>query len=273
MRRLPSPARSILVALVGALGFTTAYVVGVQTLSGQSVEERVLDISVYAEHSALLGLVSVPSVAIACILVTAIGLIRRKWADAATAAGIMVVSNVLGQLLKYELLDRPALIIDAINTFPSGHTIVFTSTLLALLLVLPRPVRLIVMPFAALVISVVGVQLLLFGWHRPSDVLGGICLVVAVAGILNLIRVLASRPVSERAISGFVLKLVFAIACLAGAAAVIAAALYVVGPLREEGAPLKIMAYGSVVAVACAATTVMVWMLHAPRRRSKARGR
>jgi len=74
-----------------------------------------------------------------------------------------------------ELLD-----LDAQNTFPSGHMAVFAVLVAALLWAVPRTARAVLAVLGAGLLGVVSWQLLEFGWHRPSDLLGAQALVHAV---------------------------------------------------------------------------------------------
>lgn len=259
--------RSIIVAVLGAAGFAVSYATGVLTRLGQSVEQQVLDSSYYAEASPLLKLVSIPHLAIALGIVVLIGLIRRAWGDLLVGAAVIAASNVLGQLLKYEVLKRPALILDGANTFPSGHTIAFCSALFALLIVLGPAVRAVVLPLAAATICLAGGQLIVFGWHRPSDVIGGVCLVAGVAGVAHALR-FASRP---RATVGggppvlgatrVVFGLLVAVAVAAIATAGVIAGLHWFGILDGAGVSVTVMATSGVIAAGCLGSVFVAWML------------
>lgn len=264
--------RSVIVAVLGMAGFAVSYATGVLTRLGQSVEQQVLDSSYYAETSPVLKLVSIPNLAIALGVVVLVGLIRRAWADLLVAAAVIAASNVLGQLLKYEVLKRPALILDSTNTFPSGHTIAFCSALFALLIVLGPAMRAVVLPLAAATICVAGGQLIVFGWHRPSDVIGGVCLVAGVAGTAHALR-FASKPRATVGggppVSGatkLVYGLLLAVAGAAGVAAAGIAALHWFQILDGVGLSVTVMATSGVVAAACLATVFVSWMLPIAKR-------
>ncbi|WP_166979549.1 phosphatase PAP2 family protein [Paramicrobacterium fandaimingii] len=265
--------RSILTAIVAALGVVVSFFMAVQTHLGQRVEDRVLDSSLYSERSPLLALVTVPNLAIALAVVVLIGLIRRAWADAVIAAVVMGLSNVLGQLLKHQILQRPDFSIDAVNTFPSGHTIAFTSTAFALVIVLPHVVRPIALPVISLVLGLVSGQLVVFGWHRPSDVVGGALLVLAVAAAANTLRPSAGRfarggPTAKARRSLSVISLVIVIAAAACVAvAGVLAALHFLGPLHDASWALTAAAASGVVGGAFGSAAIVGWMLSARRTR------
>uniref|UniRef100_UPI003988DF4F phosphatase PAP2 family protein n=1 Tax=Conyzicola sp. TaxID=1969404 RepID=UPI003988DF4F len=106
----------------------------------------------------------------------------------ARAVGVVLVSTVLSQLLKNGLLARPDFVGDvSANTLPSGHTVAYASVLFALLIVLPSRPRTIAALAASVVLGVVVVQLLAFGWHRSSDVVAGLLLVTGVMALAHLV--------------------------------------------------------------------------------------
>ncbi|PFG30049.1 phosphatase PAP2 family protein [Paramicrobacterium agarici] len=270
---MASRTRSILTAVVAALGFGVAFYMGVQTHLGQRVEERVLDSSIYSERSPLLALVTVPNLAIALGVVLVLGVARRAWADTAVAAVAMGLSNVFGQLLKHQILQRPDFSIDTVNTFPSGHTIAFTSTAFALVIVLPHVVRPLALPLAAAVAGIVCAQLVVFGWHRPSDVVGGVLLVVAVTAAANALRPARGRFAQRaaKAPARRALNLVALIIAIAAAVAIALAgtlaALHLLGPLEDSAWTLTVAAASGVIGGALASSAAIGWMLAARRSR------
>jgi membrane-associated phospholipid phosphatase len=68
------------------------------------------------------------------------------------------------------------------NSFPSGHTTAAASIAVALLLVAPAGYRLLAAGAGAAITGVVGLSVVILGWHYPSDVLGAL-LVVAAWGL------------------------------------------------------------------------------------------
>ncbi|MET7876221.1 phosphatase PAP2 family protein [Micromonospora profundi] len=102
-------------------------------------------------------------------------------------AGVVGVVMVLGAVVVAgavkSALPRPDLAIASStthNSFPSGHVAVAAALLLAYLLVLPGPARRwLALPGAAGV-SVISAATMIAGWHRFSDVLGGVLLSVTL---------------------------------------------------------------------------------------------
>jgi membrane-associated phospholipid phosphatase len=133
--------------VLSAAGFLAVYIAAVLTQEGQTVENIALDGSTFVLGGGLLDLVSTPHLALATLAVTAVAVLFRGPRAAARVVLMIAAANVLAQLLKNAILDRPDLIESAAeNTFPSGHTVVFASVLLGLVMALPSVLR----PVAAL---------------------------------------------------------------------------------------------------------------------------
>lgn len=184
-----SSVAAAVVLTLSAIGFATVYVVGVLTRPGQILENRALDASTFLVRPAgLLSLVSTVNIAIALGLLVLLGLALRRFRATARAVTVVVVATVLSQLLKNGLLERPDYLgAVSTNTLPSGHTVAYASILFALLIILPPKARTIAAMFASVVLGVVVVQLLAFGWHRASDVVAGLLLVTGVMAFAHLV--------------------------------------------------------------------------------------
>jgi membrane-associated phospholipid phosphatase len=194
------------IALVGGIGFAAIYVAAVLTHRGQTVENRALSGAGYGTHShELLGLVTIPNIAIALLVTVAIALARRNVRAAFRVVTVIGAANVLAQLLKYTVLTRPDLAdSSAANTFPSGHTVAWASVAIGLLLVLPAVARPVVAFVGAALVSIVAFQLLAYGWHRASDVIGGLLLVLALAALAMLFIPDSARIPAARRSSGMI---------------------------------------------------------------------
>ena len=180
---------ALAVLVLSAIGFVTVYAVGVLTRPGQIVENRALDASTFLTRpGGLLSLVSAVNIAIALAVLVVLGLALRRFRPTIRAVGVVVVSTVLSQLLKNGLLARPDLLGDfSANTLPSGHTVAFASLLFGLLIVLPPKPRTVAALVCSVVLGIVVVQLLAFGWHRASDVVAGLLLVTAIMALAQLL--------------------------------------------------------------------------------------
>lgn len=178
----------------GAVG-AGSYLLGVQNALGQRAEDSVLEAADFTTSPPPpLNLVSIPSVAVALLAVGAIAFFAHGIKRALVVTIVPALAIAASQLLKLRLLSRPELFeLDAPNTFPSGHMTVFAVLTAALIWAVPTRTRAFVALGGAVLLSAVGWQLLAYGWHRPSDVLGGISLGTAAFALACLIRPARSR--------------------------------------------------------------------------------
>lgn len=240
--------RGAVVAVLGVLGFVALYAFAVRTPTGQDLDERLMQASAGSGNSALLGLVSVPTLVLTAALLAFVALMRRRPVAAGAAVGIIVLGNVLTQVLKDDLLERPAFVGHIANSLPSGHMGVVTSVLLATLLVVPPRVRLLLSLPSVAVLVLAGTALVEQGWHRPSDVLASLLVLVTLVGVMSLVPgVQADSPRrSVRRLTGLATAL-FAVGGLAvGLAGAAAIAAGVAPALATTG----IVSSGSALAVA-----------------------
>lgn len=172
-----------------------SYVLGVQSALGQQAEASVLDAARFTtDPPAPLNLVSIQTVGIALLVVGLLAWAVHGIRRALAMLLISVAAIVASQLLKLQLLPRPELFeLDAPNTFPSGHMTVFAVLVAAVIWAVPTGMRAVVAIAGAALLSAVGWQLLAFGWHRPSDVLGAIALGVVAFATATLIRPATTR--------------------------------------------------------------------------------
>ncbi|MEU7923861.1 phosphatase PAP2 family protein [Micromonospora sp. NPDC049107] len=114
--------------------------------------------------------------------VLVVGLLGRRLLPGVVGVG-MVLTAVLAAGVAKSALPRPDLAVPnstTHNSFPSGHVAVATALALAFLLAAPGAARRwLVVPGAAGV-SVIGAATMIAGWHRFSDVLGGVLLSMAL---------------------------------------------------------------------------------------------
>ncbi|MET8088437.1 phosphatase PAP2 family protein [Micromonospora sp. NPDC005237] len=114
--------------------------------------------------------------------VLVVGLLGRRLLAGVVGVGMVLCAVAAAGAVK-AALPRPDFAIEGStthNSFPSGHVAVATALVLAYLLVLPGWARRwLVVPGAAGV-SVIGAATMIAGWHRFSDVLGGVLLSVAL---------------------------------------------------------------------------------------------
>lgn len=193
-----SRLRALIYGLLAAGVGWLSYAFGVGSAAGQRAEASVLDASVFTTNPpAPLSLVSPLSIVLALGVLTVIAWISHGFGR---GLSLFLFSSgaILGaQVLKQELLKRPGLFeLDAPNTFPSGHMTVFAVLAGGLIWAAPARWRGLAALIAATTMGTVSWQLLEYGWHQPSDLLGAQALAIcafALAAVLRLPR--ASRMV------------------------------------------------------------------------------
>ncbi|MFD6444024.1 phosphatase PAP2 family protein [Promicromonospora sp. NPDC060204] len=175
------------VALAAALGTLLVWWAMVTTWPGQRVEERVFVtadlfqdvVNRPVEPVLLLG--SPPWLVTGFLAVCGIGLVRRRWGATALAAAVILGSNLTTQVIKDGVFYRTGLVGEwnrDINTLPSGHVTVVAAAWAALLLVAPRRWRPATAVAGAAVTCAMGLATIADRWHRPSDVVAAVLVVV-----------------------------------------------------------------------------------------------
>lgn len=201
-RRSGSTARSGSAARVGGLArpllslmaaaLCTAAIVGlargaVGTASGQRLDQLILSgakahegpLSQYAELA--VQSVSVPVVAVLLALAAVLVVVRRQLRLLIPLTVLVLGANLTTQVVKHLLVTREALgpgIDITPNSFPSGHTTLAATAMIALVLAAGRA-RVVLAPVGALWTLAAGLGTLVVGWHRPSDVIGAVAVAAA----------------------------------------------------------------------------------------------
>ena len=186
-RRAGAVLVSLLVALGSAVGVWVLWRVFVVTYTGQRVDQVAFEGSDFGDGrlwrvaEPLLEVVSIPFVALVLLSAVLIATVRRRWDLAVQVAVLMGGANLTTQLLKHVVIERNDLGFSpwSGNTLPSGHTTAAASVSAALLFVVPPRVR----PWAAVLgagyTSATGVSTMVGEWHRPSDVVAAVLVVLA----------------------------------------------------------------------------------------------
>ncbi len=178
---------ALLVAAAAVVALVVTWRTFVHTYQGQLVDQLALEgahigrTRLWEIAKPLLGVVSIGFVAVAVLVTVLIAVLRRRWALAGAAVVVLAGSNVTTQLLKYWVLDRPhlgATGASSANTLPSGHTTVAASVAVAMLIVATPRLRPWVALLGAAYTAATGVSTLIGQWHRPSDVLAGVFVVL-----------------------------------------------------------------------------------------------
>jgi membrane-associated phospholipid phosphatase len=190
------PARRWLVIALGcAVVAIVVYFLAVWTVPGQELENAALrgadeaaarDQAVADES---LGRITVYSLAAAVVLVTLVGLVRRRPDLAVAAAGVIVAGQVVTQVLKRFVLPRPSLVPltghYAENSLPSGHTTIAMTVLFAALIVVPHRWRGVALFFLLSWAVGIGAYTVTAKWHRLSDTLAADAIALALACVAS----------------------------------------------------------------------------------------
>jgi membrane-associated phospholipid phosphatase len=209
-RRTPAgTARRVVLALVVALlagvGVVALWRVFLLTEHGQAVDQASLEgahigqTRLWDLAEPVLDVVSVGFIAAAIVTCGVIAVVRRRWSLALVAATVLIGANVSTRVLKMAVLDRPDLGHGPLlNTLPSGHTTAAASVAVAVLLVVPPRVRPWIAVLGAGYAGATGVSTLIGQWHRPSDVLAGLLVVLAWGAIGCALLALTPAVPEER---------------------------------------------------------------------------
>ena len=207
-RRLGSVISCLLIAgLIGHVALTTTYG---QVLDTILMEGTMRSASQYEAFSTLItGIVSVPVLVGVGIIVAIVAVARRRPTLAGRALGAVVGANITTQILKDYILTRPILGVTtgAGNSLPSGHTTVAVTLSLALIVVAPQWFRSPAAWIGWAWTSLMGVSVMMEGWHRPSDVITAA--LIAGAWALTL------SPIERRPRHGIMVQRVMVWVCLA----------------------------------------------------------
>lgn len=197
---MPIRLRALLYALFALLVGVLAYLLGVGSSLGQWAESIVLNASAFdPDPAGPLRLVSTTNLLIALVAIGLLALWVHGILRAVSILSASAVALVASQVLKERWLERPELLeFDAANTFPSGHMTVYAVVVGALLWALPLGARWAVMALSAVLLGVVSWQLLEYGWHRPSDLLGAQALTVLAFAVAAWIGPRRSKVSSRR---------------------------------------------------------------------------
>ena len=220
---LPGLRRDRVVAVGGAAGLALVcfllvllvYRIAVWTVPGRVLDGHALRGAIASRTrvteavEGILDGVSVASLAAAAALIAVIALLRLRRAVGLAALAVLVVANLVTQVLKQVVLDRPDLgLVErtpaTLNSMPSGHATVAFSVAVALVIVLPARARALASTLGAAYAAVTAAATMSAGWHRPSDsivaflVVGGCVALVALGVLLAEDRATAPETSSPR---------------------------------------------------------------------------
>jgi membrane-associated phospholipid phosphatase len=225
----------LIIAVLAAGGALLVHRVFIRTGLGQTIDSAAMrggDIhhaQVSEVLSRTLNATQLAELAVACLVAVGVGVLRRRLDLSIGAALLVIAANLAVQQFKAHL-DRPDLDGSGMpNSFPSGHTAAAASVAFVLILVFPRAMRGAMGLLGAAYVTVVAIATVWAGWHRPSDTVAALLIVLAIAAliawVLRLRRSGGSRPSMAPArmatLPLAVVALVSAAACLFGLAAVV----------------------------------------------------
>ncbi|MGO1258691.1 MAG: phosphatase PAP2 family protein [Brachybacterium sp.] len=204
---LARPLLSLLAAAVCAAAIVGLARGAVGTASGQRLDQLILSgakahegpLSQYAELA--VQSVSVPVIAVLLALATVLVLVRRRLRLLIPLTVLAIGANLTTQLIKHVLVTRQALgpgIDITPNSFPSGHTTLAATAMIAVVLAAGRA-RVVLAPLGALWTLAAGLGTLVVGWHRPSDVIGAIAVAAAWTFLVLAADGLHTRRLRARA--------------------------------------------------------------------------
>ncbi|GIF03158.1 phosphatase PAP2 family protein [Actinoplanes siamensis] len=194
----------LLIAFLAAAGAWLVYRVFIRTGLGQTVDTAAMrggDVrhqQVTEVLSRTLGATQLAALAVVCLVAVGVGVLRRRLDLSIGAALLVVAANVAVQQLKAHL-DRPDLDGSAMpNSFPSGHTAAAASVAFVLILVFPRALRGAMGLLGATYVTIVAVATVWAEWHRPSDTVAALLIVLAcgalITWVIRLRRAGGERP-------------------------------------------------------------------------------
>lgn len=193
--RVAGRAKAVWMTLFWLAVGVASWLLGVANALGQRTEAKVLEAAQYdASPTALLSWVSVPSLAAALAVIGIIAIVAHRFGRAARVVLVAGFAVVIAQLLKFLVLERPALFeFSQENTFPSGHVTVITAVVVAFTLAMPDRVRAFLALIGTAVIGVACWQILAIAWHRPSDVYGALALTAALFTLTSVLWPMRER--------------------------------------------------------------------------------
>jgi len=182
-------ASLVVLALVAAGGVLALYLAVVRTFWGQRLDEHAFAgrelIAGRPSEGAddLLSAISAGTLIVAVVALALLAVVQRKPAMALLAFVVVSGSLLVTEVLKLELLTRPAYVPSAVldNSYPSGHTTIGIAVGLAMVLVAPPRLRIPAAAGAAMLAAAVGIATVAAGWHRPSDAVAAYLVALAVA--------------------------------------------------------------------------------------------
>ncbi|MGV9671519.1 phosphatase PAP2 family protein [Gordonia sp. NPDC003504] len=194
---------AVVVAVVALALAGAVYWVAVWTSWGQIVDQYVLDavrrlsavahvpypVTVAVVTDVRVWFAAAVLVIVGSSLPTLTGRVRwgRSIATTATLLLFPLLIAVIARVLRDVVLIRPQLhdwILETSNSAPSGHAAAVTSCVVVLIAASPKWLRPFVIALGGTWASVITFGLIADGWHRPSDIVISVLIVIGLGALL-----------------------------------------------------------------------------------------
>ncbi len=212
MARRTTAGAALVVFAVAVFGVFALERFAVGTATGQRLDDSAMR-TVSAGADTLghlhryLSIISITSTAVVLICCVALALLRRRFLIAIGAVIIVAGANLTTQFLKHHYFERPDFGLGTLNAFPSGHTTVAISSVLAAILVAPPIARHVLVIGGSFAATLVGASTVVGGWHRPSDVVSALAVSLSWACLVALAVGISHRPQTEGLVPSTLLAL------------------------------------------------------------------
>ena len=200
-RRHDSGAAAWAAAVGSVAALAAVAMVALRTGAGQRLDEWARTTVVAGGEAeatvlSLLGRVSIGAVLAVAATCVVLAVVRGQIRLAVAALVVIMGANVTTQVLKRVVLERSVFDVIVPNSLPSGHTTVVASAVGALLLVVPRGLRLPVVVAGAFAATVTGTSTVVAGWHRPADIVAALAVCLGWTAAGSLLVAGSRRPAS-----------------------------------------------------------------------------
>ena len=185
-------AAAVVVTVLCAVVLGVLYVVFVTTATGQALDHAAFRGAMRGQGelwriaSPVLDVVSEGFVVVGLALAVVVAIARRRWSLAFQAVVVIAGANLSTQLLKHVLARSELGIGRAANSFPSGHTTVAASVVVALVIAAPRRWRPGIAVAGAVYAAGTGISVLVGQWHRVSDAVAALVVVALWTAVATL---------------------------------------------------------------------------------------
>lgn len=191
--------RWLFAAVASGIGVVALYVVAVLTPWGQKIDNSWALAWQEQESTArsitdVLHIINPLTLVGMLVVIVLVGASRGELRRGSIAAVGMAGAVLTAELMK-RLLPRPDLapdtneLIGSVESLPSGHVTIVMAFTLALYAVSAPCCRRTVLIVGIIVTTIVGMSVILAGWHRPSDVIAGVLLAIGWFAVAQLVVV------------------------------------------------------------------------------------